>query len=337
MVTLNDVRVPGDPVADPAEWLKGFNTFVTAAPAATHAADDDGTHQRTFGATGAAGSPDAPQLAPGAPCIVSAACGVVDAVERVVSVRGASARYVAEVGDVVVGRVTDVLAGKWLIDIGAAQKAVMMLSNVTEPGGMLRRRGREDELTMRRLFTEGDLVAAEVQRVTPDGLVNLHTRSATKYGRLTGPDACLVQLQPSLMQRVKHHYHTFKFGITAILGVNGGCWVMRTTKETVESTADQCGPADERDPDAAPTEGATDGFIEDPAEARLAVARTRNCLLALSQAGVGIDPDTVAAAVAASTSRGLKPFDILLDGNSAAIARAAVATVGARKRGRPQH
>ena len=330
IVTLRDVRLPGDPVASPLDWLKGFNTYIGPAPPIVAAVDDDGTHARTFGDGGDGPSP--PTLKPGAPCITSAACGIVETVERVVSVRGTSARYAAEVGDVVVGRVTDVLPGRWLLDICAAQKASMLLANVTEPGGMLRRRGREDELTMRRLFQEGDLVAAEVQRVTPDGLVSLHTRSATKYGRLTQADACFVQVHPAQMRRVKHRYHTFKFGVTAILGVNGGCWLMRTTADTADATADQCGPAADDGEEGAET--AATVLVEDDTEARLVLARARNCMLVLSRAGVGIDPDTIAAAVSASTSRGLKPFDILSDANAAAIARVATASVGTRKRNR---
>ena len=41
----------------------------------------------------------------------------------------------------------------------------------------------EDQLQMRSLFTENDLISAEIQNIGADGLISLHTRSL-KYGKL---------------------------------------------------------------------------------------------------------------------------------------------------------
>ena len=49
-----------------------------------------------------------------------------------------------------------------------------------------RRRTAEDELNMRTLYTEGDLISAEVQSFFADGAVALHTRSL-KYGKVQPP------------------------------------------------------------------------------------------------------------------------------------------------------
>lgn len=47
-----------------------------------------------------------------------------------------------------------------------------------------RRRTAEDELNMRSLYSEGDLISAEVQAFFADGAVALHTRSL-KYGKVS--------------------------------------------------------------------------------------------------------------------------------------------------------
>lgn len=334
MTTTARTLIPGDAVADPADFMKGYNTYidrldpghadssysVLQANASAKDGDIDSAEVARFQPTNV--THEATGKAPFR--IFSMASGVVETVERVVSVRGEASRYYAEVGDVVVGRVSDVLSGRWLVDVGSTHRASMLLSNVTEPGGMLRRRGRDDELTMRRLFAEGDLVAAEVQRVTPDGMVALHTRSAVKYGRLAQPDACFVAVKPSLIRRMKHHYHTFRFGITAILGVNGGFWLMRTTEETLSNIADQCGEGsdDVEEETLNDEDGAEEGgmkrtgssavsVIDDSAEARSMLARTKNCCLALSNAGVTVDPDSISAAVAASLNKGMQAYDVV--------------------------
>jgi exosome complex RNA-binding protein Csl4 len=172
-------------------------------------------------------------------------------VNKLVSVRPLSSRYVAELGDVVVGRVADVAGKRWKVDVAAQQAAVLMLSAVNLPGGiqvpeagnvaaallacftcsfrlsqcetckascsglpqnrhweghsprpaaaccctrmslllllmicdLQRRRTAEDELNMRQLYGEGDLISAEVQSFYADGAVALHTRSL-KYGKV---------------------------------------------------------------------------------------------------------------------------------------------------------
>jgi exosome complex component RRP4 len=82
--------------------------------------------------------------------------GAVERVNRLVSVRPVQARFVGEVGDVVVGRVKEVGSKRWRVDVRARQDGVLMLSAVNLAGGAQRRRTYEDQLAMRTLFREDD-------------------------------------------------------------------------------------------------------------------------------------------------------------------------------------
>jgi exosome complex RNA-binding protein Rrp4 len=115
--------------------------------------------------------------------LVASVSGFVERVNKLVSVRPLSSRYTGEIGDVVIGRIVEVADKRWKVDLKARQHATLMLSSVTLPGGVQRRRTEADELQMRTLFTENDLISAEVQNVAHDGFIALHTRSA-KYGKV---------------------------------------------------------------------------------------------------------------------------------------------------------
>ena len=58
-------------------------------------------------------------------------------------------KFQAEIGDVLVGRVTEVQQRRWKVEVNARLDAVLLLSSVNLPGGELRRRSAEDELAMR--------------------------------------------------------------------------------------------------------------------------------------------------------------------------------------------
>ena len=93
------------------------------------------------------------------------------------------ARYTPEIGDLVVGRIIEVQSKRWRVDIGAPLLAVLPLSAINLPGGILRKRTETDELQIRTFFSEGDLLVCEVQSLFMDGSAGLHTRSL-KYGKL---------------------------------------------------------------------------------------------------------------------------------------------------------
>ena len=154
--------------------------------------------------------------------LVATVAGVVEHVNKLVSVRPLRARYHGEVGDVVVCRIVEVGAKRWKADVNARQNAILLLSSVNLPGGVQRRRTAEDQLNMRQFYVEGDLVSAEVQAFFQDGAMSLHTRSL-KYGKLQG--GVLVEVAPSLMRRLKQHFHCFDFGVKVIFGMSGFVWV----------------------------------------------------------------------------------------------------------------
>ena len=152
--------------------------------------------------------------------VIASVAGTVERVNKLVTVRAIRSRYNPEVGDLVVGRITEanskivfffskktlktvsqVQPRRWKVDAYSRQDAVLMLSSVNLPGGvqvgnvifkfkhtltlgLLKRRKLEsDELQMRGFFEEGDLLVAEVQAFFSDGAMSLHTRSL-KYGKV---------------------------------------------------------------------------------------------------------------------------------------------------------
>ncbi|XP_076441452.1 exosome complex component RRP4-like [Babylonia areolata] len=188
--------------------------------------------------------------------------GVVQRVNRLVSVRPLKARYVGEIGDVVIGRVIEVGTRRWKVDVHTKLDAVLMLSSVNLPGGELRRRSEEDERMMRHYLQEGDLISAEVQNVMSDGTLSLHTRSL-KYGKLG--QGVLLQVPASLVKRRKTHFHTLPCGVKIILGNNGYIWLTPTSTE--ESN----------------TGGYTVNLSPVPRSDREEIARLSNCVLALAE------------------------------------------------------
>ncbi|KAJ8934588.1 hypothetical protein NQ314_013264 [Rhamnusium bicolor] len=113
----------------------------------------------------------------------SSVAGVREQVNNLISVRPLKSRYNGEVGDVVVGRITEVQQKRWKVDTNSRLDSLLLLSSVNLPGGELRRRSVEDEHMMRQYLQEGDLISAEVQSVYSDGSLSLHTRSL-RYGKV---------------------------------------------------------------------------------------------------------------------------------------------------------
>uniref|UniRef100_M4BJH4 Uncharacterized protein n=1 Tax=Hyaloperonospora arabidopsidis (strain Emoy2) TaxID=559515 RepID=M4BJH4_HYAAE len=158
--------------------------------------------------------------------LVASVAGVVEKVNQLITVRPLVSRYIGEVGDLVVGRVTDVASKRWKVDVNGQQDASLLLSAVTLPGGDQRRRTYADQLQMRGLFVENDLISAEIQEVRYDGSLSLHTRSL-RYGKLENGQ--FVAVAAPLVKRMKQHMVTLPgIGIDVILGTNGYVWVSRS-------------------------------------------------------------------------------------------------------------
>lgn len=205
--------------------------------------------------------------------LIASVAGVVERVNKLICVRPFKTRYNGEVGDVVVGRITEVGQKRWKVETFSKQDSVLLLSSVNLPGGELRRRSAEDELMMRHFLAEGDLISAEVQSLYGDGSLSLHTRSL-KYGKLR--EGTLVQVPPSLVKRCKTHFLNFPCGATVILGNNGYVWICPLEEEEPTLTDNQTDriTADERPPQN----------IQDTD--RETIARLRNCVVTLADHGV---------------------------------------------------
>ncbi|KAI8590594.1 hypothetical protein BDZ88DRAFT_414169 [Geranomyces variabilis] len=156
--------------------------------------------------------------------LVASLAGVVDRVNKLISIKPLRTRYNGEIGDVVVGRITEVVQKRWKVDMNARQDGVLLLSSVNLPGGVQRRKNESDELQMRTFFAEGDMLSAEVQAFFQDGAASLHTRSI-KYGKLR--NGSLVTVTSALIKRTKSHFVTLPCGVDVILGLNGYIWVAK--------------------------------------------------------------------------------------------------------------
>ncbi|KAH8928942.1 hypothetical protein BT69DRAFT_1276723 [Atractiella rhizophila] len=154
--------------------------------------------------------------------------GVSERTNRLVTVKNLRSRYRPELGDLVVGRITQVQPGskRWKVDCAARQEAVLMLSSINLPGGIQRKKQASDELSMREFFKEGDLLVCEVQAFFGDGVMSLHTRSL-KYGKLR--NGRMLSLPPQLIPRLPSHFITLPkpIDVDLILGLNGYAWVCR--------------------------------------------------------------------------------------------------------------
>ncbi|KAL0965474.1 hypothetical protein UPYG_G00281750 [Umbra pygmaea] len=194
--------------------------------------------------------------------LTASVAGEVERVNKLICVRPLKTRFNGEVGDVVVGRVTEVQQKRWKVETNSRLDSVLLLSSVNLPGGELRRRSAEDELAMRDYLLEGDLISAEVQSVFSDGALSLHTRSL-KYGKLG--QGVLIQLSPSLIKRQKTHFHNLPCGTSIILGNNGFVWLYPTPGHQDEEAG-----------------GYYTSLEPVSLSDREVISRLRNCLLALS-------------------------------------------------------
>ncbi|KAK2412115.1 exosome complex component RRP4 protein [Trifolium repens] len=173
--------------------------------------------------------------------VVATLCGVVERVNKLVYVRALRSRYKPEVGDIVIGRVIEVAQKRWRLDINYSQNAYLMLSAMNMPDGVQRRRTALDELNMRCIFEEADVICAEVRGFQQDGL-HLQARSQ-KYGKLSTGQ--LITVTPYLVKRQKQHFHHLEqYGIDLIIGCNGFIWVGEHVEVRDDMVEDQVNQSD---------------------------------------------------------------------------------------------
>lgn len=223
--------------------------------------------------------------------LTASVAGVIQPINRLVSVKPLRTRYNGEIGDVIVGRIIDVQQKRWKVETNSRLDSILPLAGVNLPAGELRRKTTEDESMMRKYLAEGDLISAEVQNVFEDGSLCLHTRSL-KYGKLG--QGVLVRVSPSLIERRKTHFHNLPCGAHIILGNNGFIWISKSWSEGAESG----------------------GFILDVSlierEEREVIARLRNCTLALARHKVMLHDTSILYAFDVSNQLNYNIKDILM-------------------------
>lgn len=226
----------------------------------------------------------------------SSVSGVVERVNKLVSVQPFKSRYGGNVGDVIVGRITEVGNKRWKLDVNARQEAVLLLGSVNLPGGAQRRRTMEDRLQMRQLFAENDVVCCEVSSFYKDGGMSVQTRSL-KYGKLENGQ--VVQVPPHLVQRVKHHFVTLRCGVDLVLGHNGYVWITSSVGKLGGEDGDEDeddAEASDREADEAVADTERSRMISEmeakrefqakrviPVEERMRIARVLNSILLIVQ------------------------------------------------------
>eukprot|EP00037_Helgoeca_nana_P030565 m.378458 g.378458 ORF g.378458 m.378458 type:complete len:294 (-) comp28218_c0_seq1:918-1799(-) len=246
--------------------------------------------------------------------LIASVAGVVQQVNKLICVRPLRSRYVPEIGDVVVGRITEVGQRRWKVDVHTRLDAVLLLSSVNLPGGQLRRKSAADELLMRQMFVEGEVISAEVQSIFQDGAPSMHTRSM-KYGKLTM--GSFVAVVPALVKRCKNHFHKLPCGVSVVLGNNGYIWI-GVEKEVNDPKKDGAVDTDH-------TYGSAPLTVE--RGLREKIARVRNVILALASQGLAIFDTTIIYAYEDSEHRDVKDLsDPEVEAEVTARARAACLT-----------
>ncbi|KAI9317579.1 exosome complex exonuclease-like protein RRP4 [Dichotomocladium elegans] len=225
--------------------------------------------------------------------VVSAVAGQVERVNKLLSIRPLKTRYTPEIGDIVVGRVTEVITKRWKVDVAGRQDAVLLLSSVNLPGGVQRRKNESDELHMRQFFAEGDVLVAEVQSFYADGAMGLHTRGF-KFCKLR--NGSFIVVPPVLVQRCKSQFHTLPCGVDVILGLNGYIWVNKKLQGLTDGHGD--------DVDATVTYSSKNDAISQ--EERENIARVSNCISALAKKYMHINDTIIIYTYEASLSYTVK-------------------------------
>ncbi|KAL7677400.1 hypothetical protein ACOME3_003637 [Neoechinorhynchus agilis] len=218
--------------------------------------------------------------------------GIVKRMNRLVQVDGISSHYSAEIGDVVIGRVSEVSRKKWRVDINGAMNAILPFTSVNLPGGELRRRFGDvaEERLMRNYLKEGDLLSAEIYNQNQDGSFTLHTRSM-KYGKLG--QGVLTTVPCHLIIRTKTHFVTlFTCEVDLILGLNGCVWVSPSSRRKMVAA------------EKSTEENVTGGYAQDMSaistEQRMAVNRVSECVKLLAKNEMKIIDTTIMKAFDAS-------------------------------------
>lgn len=232
--------------------------------------------------------------------------GTLSKTNKLLSVRPLRARYTPEIGDLIVGRIVEVQARRWRVDVGAALLAQLPLSAINLPGGIQRRRTETDELQIRTFFSEGELLVAEVQQLYNDGAAVLHTRSL-KYGKLRNGVFMAVSGTGGGGGVVRARRHAFTLDtyvsegggggggeekLDVILGVNGYIWISKHI-EGEGAAAESSGPGITRIEENVGLNVYSSQNDPISVDTMREIARVRGVINALVQHGLRVDEETV--------------------------------------------
>ncbi|KAH6811096.1 ribosomal RNA processing 4 [Perilla frutescens var. frutescens] len=241
--------------------------------------------------------------------VVATLCGVVERVNKLVYVRPLRARYKPEIGDIIIGRVIEVAPKRWRLEINFSQDAVLMLSSMNLPDGIQRRRTAVDELNMRSIFEENDVICAEVRGFQHDGCLHLQARSQ-KYGKLKSGQ--LLTIPPYLVKRRKQHFHYLdEYGIDLILGCNGFIWVGEHVEVRDDMVEDLSDKSEQQNVKSWNTVGDEVEETYTPPDTRQNICRTANAIRVLSTLGVMVAVEVITEIVDLSTSMNLDVHEML--------------------------
>ena len=248
--------------------------------------------------------------------LIASVCGIVSRINKLISVLPLKpTSYSPQIGDLVIGKVSTVSSNRWLLNIGASRNSILNLSSVNLPGGAQRIRTYEDQLQMRKLYIEGDLVSGEVQTVLSqdgqggtDGVASLHARS-WRYGKLE--NGVLLVIPCSLIRRMAKHFVELKgTSCSVLIGVNGWIWITRTVKRIDDGEDDGLSPAEIE-------EKVKTLHRELPVsnEVREEIYRIRASILILEAVFRYVNEETIMSVYQKSISLGLSVGDMLLGEN----------------------
>lgn len=163
---------------------------------------------------------------------------------------------------------------------------------------------------MRTIFTEHDLISAEIQNINTDGVIALHTRSL-KYGKLSNGQ--IVQVPSVLIPRLPQHFISLEISIDVLLGVNGMIWITRTMPR--EWLLDQ-EASDLSTPQVETLFRLQALHTETPltVEERLKICRVRNSIEILALAHLLITPESILCVYSMAEKAGLSPAVSICDG-----------------------
>lgn len=267
--TSASIVTPGEQITSDPQWMRGHGTYI-ATPTTT----SDSTS-----------------------AIVSSVAGTITRTNKLLSVRPLRARYTPEVGDLVVGRIVEVQAKRWRVDVGSTQLAALPLSAINLPGGILRKRTETDELQIRSFFAEGDLLVAEVQQLFGDGGAVLHTRSL-KYGKLRNGVFVAVAGMGGGGGVVRSRRQVWTMDaamgggqVDVVLGVNGFVWISRHVETPEVEAGGAAGISNMEESVSTTMYSSQNDRIE--VETMREIARLRGVVTALVENGLRVDEDMV--------------------------------------------